>query len=233
MSCQALLQRLPPVPRMASQPRGLRLAAARQQGLDQHDEDAGEGEDVLRGGCEEVAWLTWRLTPSVRLAGLRVRGARPGSLPAYCCDEGTPRVDGANPEGRGDAHEQEENDQWPQGEVFAGGEIVRAGAMNQRRLGTVEDALDHPEHVGGAEDDACGGEDRPADVLRGETRLERVRNSPTKPLSMGRPTRESVVRTNIVTIHGSFGGEAAVLARCRRCRSARRGRRGARRARRR
>ena len=33
---------------------------------------------------------------------------------------------------------------------------------------------------------------------------ERIRNSPTKLLSMGRPMTESVVRTNIVTIHGSF-----------------------------
>ena len=31
---------------------------------------------------------------------------------------------------------------------------------------TIEDALDHPEHVGGGEDDAGGGEDGPARVVR-------------------------------------------------------------------
>ena len=33
---------------------------------------------------------------------------------------------------------------------------------------------------------------------------ERTRNSPTKPLSMGRPMTESVVMTKRVTIQGSF-----------------------------
>ncbi len=35
----------------------------------------------------------------------------------------------------------------------------------------VEDALDHGEHVGGAEDDAGGGEHGPEDVVRGERGL--------------------------------------------------------------
>ena len=42
------------VPRMASQPSGLRLAGGLEAGLGQHDENAGEGEDVLGQQGENV-----------------------------------------------------------------------------------------------------------------------------------------------------------------------------------
>ncbi len=67
--------------------------------------------------------------------------------------------------GRDDAHDEEEDHQRPEGEVLAGVEVPAGDGRGLEAEVAVEDALDHPEHVGGGEDDAGGGEDGPAGVV--------------------------------------------------------------------
>ena len=57
---------------------------------------------------------------------------------------------------------EQEGDERPESEVLAGVEVGPATASGLQAEVAVEDALDHPEHVGGGEDDAGGGEDGPA-----------------------------------------------------------------------
>ena len=118
-----------------------------------------------------------------------------------------------------------DGDEGPEGEMLAGVEVGGGDGFGLEAEVSVEDFLDHGEHVGGGEDDSGGGEGGPGGVVVAGTCMEpeRTRNSPTKPLSMGRPMTESVVMTKRVTIQGSLRGEAAVARACRRCRSARRG----------
>ncbi len=74
-------------------------------------------------------------------------------------------VDGSEPDGGGDSHQEEENDQRPEGEVLAGGEVRGGDGLGAPSQVAVEDALDHPEHVGGGQDDAGSGQHGPADVV--------------------------------------------------------------------
>src|ERR1700722_19041743 len=80
------------------------------------------------------------------------------------CDSGAEGVDGAGPDGREDAHGEEDNHQRPQGEMLAGVDVPAGDELGLAAEATVEDTLDHPEHVGGGEDDAAGGEGGPAGV---------------------------------------------------------------------
>ena len=57
-------------------------------------------------------------------------------------------VDGAHPEGGGEAHDEEEGGEGPEFEVLAGGEVPAGDFFGADAELAVEDALDHPEHVG-------------------------------------------------------------------------------------
>ena len=68
--------------------------------------------------------------------------------------------------GEADAHDEEEGGEGPELEVLAGGEVPAGDFVGANAERAVEDSLDHPEEVGGSEDDAGGGEDGPEDVVR-------------------------------------------------------------------
>ena len=88
-------------------------------------------------------------------------------------------------------------------------EVASRSWRCERTFVAVEDTLDHPEHVGGAEDYAnCGGDCPP--WLTPEKVLERMRNSPMKPFSMGRPIMARETMTKRVARRGTLAGEAAV-----------------------
>ena len=57
------------------------------------------------------------------------------------------------------------SDQGPEGEVLAGVEVGGGDGAGLEAEVSVEDSLDHGEHVGGGEDDSGGGEGGPEDVV--------------------------------------------------------------------
>src|SRR5579862_1753343 len=71
-------------------------------------------------------------------------------------------INGAHPVGRGDTHRKHEQDHRNQRSVLAADDIRSDVIGDELGLWTVEDALDHPEHVSSTENYADGGECCPA-----------------------------------------------------------------------
>ena len=82
----------------------------------------------------------------------------------------TVRIDGTRPDGRGDAHDQKERNQRPECEMLARIEIWCDDILRLRAKTAVEDALDHRQHIGRAQDHAHRGQGGP-DVMVGSGRL--------------------------------------------------------------
>src|SRR5260221_6756724 len=81
-------------------------------------------------------------------------------------DEDAWGVDGLHPVGRCKAHGEEEGDERRESEVLTSVEVWGGDCGGLDAKVAVEDSLDHPEHIGGGEDDSGGGEDCPAGVVR-------------------------------------------------------------------
>ena len=183
----------------------------RERGVEQHDGDAGEGEDDLGKDAVDVGSGDSLLASGVddyQLADLRHRAEACASQ-ARCDGGWTPVWMVVEPERWRETHDEHEDNEGREDGEFSETEIGGGFGGGQRALRAVEEALDKPEHVSGAENDAERGDDGPtaADLGKGAGKDDEFSNEAAQ---HGQADHGEGGDDEIRGCAGKFGSETAV-----------------------